>query len=222
METGRYAEFQEEIIQSVEFIRGLDQYEAVLGYGFSTGGGILADFLLQRGDALFDAFVFASPFFDWDFPDSVTNELLLEVVPNFALCLGVLRSSDPVQPGWQPERPSKTAVFLNLLYELDADARPFYDTPATVGFAQSANALNKALRSRAKPATSKPTLVLTSTGDTSASSVEVLSLIGKVASPQATTIALFTKQQHDVFIGLDEEDNDESIKALIEWIKTLD
>lgn len=155
-----------------------------------------------------------------DFPDFGV-ETLLETLPRLLRCLGVSGIRDPVQPGWEPGQPSTTAVFLNTLYELDPTARPFYDTPVTVGFAKASNALNRTLLQRRGPATKKPTLVLTTKGDTVLSSKDILRLMEKVSDPAAKTVKVFTKQQHDVFVSIDEEDNTESLAVLTNWVKSL-
>lgn len=62
-ETGEYSECFEEIERAVQFIKGKG-YTRIIGYGFSTGGAILSSYVVEKGDALFDAFVFNSPFLD--------------------------------------------------------------------------------------------------------------------------------------------------------------
>lgn len=62
--TGNFDVYICDIQQSLERIREND-YEVILGYAHSTGGPVLLNYLMEKGDDDFDGFLFNSPFLDW-------------------------------------------------------------------------------------------------------------------------------------------------------------
>ena len=60
---GSFDAYIHDIDSSLEKIS--TNYETLVGYAHSTGGPVLLNYLMERGDDAFDAFIFNSPFLDW-------------------------------------------------------------------------------------------------------------------------------------------------------------
>ena len=72
-------------------INSHQKYDKVVGYGHSTGGAILINYLMKMGDDSFNGFIFNAPFLDWeDNADGSMTEMLGEIVLGLMENFGVL------------------------------------------------------------------------------------------------------------------------------------
>jgi hypothetical protein len=77
---GDFDIYVQDIDKSVQLIMEYnnDGYEIMLGYVHSTGGPVLLNYMMEKGDTALDAFVFNSPFLDWGHVGGDLCEFVLE------------------------------------------------------------------------------------------------------------------------------------------------
>lgn len=157
------------------------EYEIFLGYAHSTGGPVLLNYLVEKGDDAFDGFIFNSPFLDWGFVGGDMVEFVLENTGILAR-MGGMDNDSKVGVAVTPEALKDTPIMyrgeeivfsdwsarLWSLYHFDFESRPLYQVPMTIGFAQGVTAVHRKLEAQNKKqraVTAKPFLCITSRGD---------------------------------------------------------
>lgn len=220
-QSGLFSEYDDEITRALAFMQTNaaelgKTYAQRVGYGFSTGGPILIDYLRRNGDSQFDAFILNSPFLDWGGMSGVEETYLKFAAPAL-FAAGIYSIQDPVAPTWKPKQPSRFGIQIASQYELDPLCRPMYDTVVSLGFVLAADRFHKELVARTTAITSKPILLLTSKGDVVLDYDEILSNVKKVG-PNVEH-HLFSANTHDNFATWDASDNESSLQVLRSWLK---
>jgi len=206
-------------------------YEAVVGYAHSTGGPVLLNYLMNQGDAAFDAFLFNSPFLDWGFVGGDMIEFVLENM-DILVRLGAMNNNTKVGTAIAPPNIAPI-VYLNQpivysawsarmwsLYYFDFATRPLYKVPMTVGFAQGVTAVHRKMAAwyaSKRAITAKPFLCITSRGDDVLKAPETLSRADWIG-PGRWEIEL-NDNGHDVFLSNDAADTDIAIDMCLAWLK---
>jgi alpha-beta hydrolase superfamily lysophospholipase len=217
--SGSMDEYVGEIEHALAQVKLFKAYASVLGYAHSTGAPILCNYLLRKGDAAFDGFVFNSPFFDWGAVGGEVVEQVLERTVPWLARVGLQRYTDPFGP-FKPDSPNAYAAKIRADYEFDPRDRPLFGTPTTVGFIVGVDKIQTELQALSKPLTSKPLLLLTSKSDSVLMWDEIVTIVKKVAAETATEVKVFNANAHDVFISPDKVDTDAALTALSKWLAT--
>ena len=76
--SGNFDVYIHDISGALQVMADTKDYDILLGYAHSTGGPVLLNYLMEQGDAVFDAFLFNSPFLDWGFVGGDMIEFVLE------------------------------------------------------------------------------------------------------------------------------------------------
>lgn len=209
-------------------------YSKVLGYAHSTGGPILINYLMKRGDADFDGFMFNSPFLDWG-ADAVGSELQEFVIEHIdiATSMNLLENDSKVGKKDTPDALKETPLkYLNeeiLLsdwsaklwsqFYFDFRCRPLYSLPMTPGFAKGVNKVHKELLKKKKDkkfVTLKPIMCITSRADDTLTAAETLLRID-IVGPARYEIELHYNS-HDVFLSEDEDDVRMAVEMARVWM----
>jgi alpha-beta hydrolase superfamily lysophospholipase len=230
--TGNFDSYIPDIQQSLELIEAED-YELVLGYAHSTGGPVLLNYLMEKGDDAFDGFLFNSPFLDWGYVGGDLVELLLKNT-HFLVGLGAMDDLDTkmgvetTPPGTTPVKYLGTEIVLSdwsarlwSLYYFDWAARPLYKVPMTVGFAKGVTNVHRKMedefKKKHRPITIKPFLCITSRGDDVLKAEETLNRTDWIG-PSRWEIEL-NDNGHDVFLSYDANDTQMAIDMCLVWMK---
>ena len=230
---GTFDVYINDITQALQKIADHQTYETFVGYAHSTGGPVLLNYLMEKGDAAFDAFLFNSPFLDWGFVGGDMIEFVLENTGILAK-LGAMENNTKVGAAETPEALKDTPVeYLNQsivysdwsarlwsLYYFEFGTRPLYKVPMTVGFAQGVTAVHEKMarwRASKRAITAKPFLCITSRGDDVLKSPETLSRADWIG-PGRWEIEL-NDNGHDVFLSYDEADTNMAIDMCLAWLK---
>jgi len=211
--------------------RHAEEYELLLGYAHSTGGPVLLNYLMEKGDGAFDGFIFNSPFLDWGFVGGDLIEVVLENT-HFLEGLGAMNPNTKVgvattPSGTDPVMYLGTEVVLSdwsarmwSLYYYDWGSRPLYKVPMTAGFAKGVTVVHRKLedfKKKRRPVTIKPFLCITSRGDDVLKAEETLSRADWIG-PARWEIEL-NDNGHDVFLSYDPSDTDMAIEMCLSWMK---
>ena len=230
--TGNFDSYIPDIQQALELIEAED-YQLVLGYAHSTGGPVLLNYLMEKGDDAFDGFLFNSPFLDWGFVGGDLVELMLKNT-NFLVGLGAMEDMDTkmgvetTPPGTAPVKYLGTDIVLSdwgarlwSLYYFSWAVRPMYKVPMTVGFAKGVTNVHRKMeddfKKKHRPITIKPFLCITSRGDDVLKSEETLSRTDWIG-PSRWEIEL-NDNGHDVFLSYDAHDTEMALDMCLVWMK---
>jgi hypothetical protein len=155
-----------------------NNYETMLGYAHSTGAPILLNYIMEKGDAAFDSFIFNSPFLDWGFVGGDMVEFMLKHT-GFMTKLHAMKNDSKLGVASTPQELTKTPIpylqqnivmsdwsaRLWSLYYFDFEIRPLYKVPMTVGFAKGVTAVHRKLErlhtQHQRAVTTKPFLCIT-------------------------------------------------------------
>lgn len=229
--TGNFDSYLEDIDQSLAIISGDKDYDSVLGYAHSTGGPVLLNYLMEKGDDAFDGFLFNSPFLDWGFVGGDLVELVLENT-HLLEYVGAMKADSKVGVASTPPETTPLTYLgqeivlcdwsarLWSMYYFDWATRPLYKVPMTVGFAKGVTAVHRKLESfhkRRQAVTAKPFLCITSRGDDVLKAPETLSRADWIG-PARWEIEL-NDNGHDVFLSYDAMDTDMAIQMCLTWMK---
>ena len=231
--------FIDDVDQALDLINGGGDedegktYDTVLGYAHSTGGPILLNYLMEKGDDAFDGFLFNSPFLDWGHVGGDVAEFVLEhtgLLERFAGMDNDTKLSIPSTPDELKETPlvyRDTEIVLSdwsariwSLHKFDWESRPMYKVPMTVGFAKAVTTVHLKMEQCHKdrrPITSKPFLCITSRGDDVLKAPETLSRADWIG-PGRWEIEL-NDNGHDVFLSYDPHDTSMAIDMCSAWLK---
>jgi len=229
---GTFDVYIRDITSALE-IMGRQSYDTILGYAHSTGGPVLLNYLMEAGDAAFDAFLFNSPFLDWGFVGGDMIEFVLEHM-GMMQRLGTMKIDAKVGVAVTPEELKDTPIhYMNQdivfcdwsarlwsLYHFDFGTRPLFKVPMTVGFAKGVTDVHTKLESwhkRSRAVTAKPFLCITSRGDDVLKAPETLSRADWIG-PGRWEIEL-NDNGHDVFLSYDEADTDMAIDMCLTWMR---
>ena len=103
----------DQIDGAISLINSHQKYDKVVGYGHSTGGAILINYLMKMGDDSFNGFIFNAPFLDWeDNADGTMTEMLGENVLGLMENFGVLSNDRKFGVVPTPERFEEPSVYL--------------------------------------------------------------------------------------------------------------
>lgn len=233
---GSFDVYVNDITKSLQIIaqqHGGVAYETMLGYAHSTGGPVLLNYLMEQGDAAFDAFLFNSPFLDWGFVGGDLCEFVLEHT-NVLSHLSAMDNDTKVDAAVTPEALLDTPLVycdtevvcsdwsarLWSLYHFEWGTRPLYKVPMTVGFAQGVTAVHRKMEKwhkKNRVITAKPFLCITSRGDDVLKAPETLSRADWIG-PGRWEIEL-NDNGHDVFLSYDKEDTDMAVDMCVTWMK---
>jgi alpha-beta hydrolase superfamily lysophospholipase len=206
--------YNEEVGLTMDLIKDSGPYETVLGYAHSTGGAILLNYVIAKGDDQFDAFLFNSPFLDWAHA-GFFGELALHHVPRL-----LKNSSNYIDPGKTPDDLKATPIMylgkeiiaqtwgcqsIHSIYYSEWADRNKYEAALTVGFIRACNSAFKKINCHKGPIISKPILVMTSLSDDVLDASEVTAL-SKHANEDRQIIQ-YRYNAHDVFESSDPEDS---------------
>ena len=210
--SGSFKEYHEDIDEALAFLRARGRrrgggdgdgndttYKRVLGYGHSTGCPALLDYVMARGDAAFDGFIFNSPFLDWGLPGKPLTKLFLTYAPAMLVRLGVWRDDTELLGGGGE---NAWAYQLYSQFPFNPADRPLYTVPVTIGFVRGINAAHAELRRRSRAGTAitrKPFLVLTSMHDDVLEGDE-MAVAAHAIGPNRTLVQL-CHARHDVFMS---------------------
>jgi hypothetical protein len=231
--SGNFNTYISNIEQSLERINGNDKdYELLMGYAHSTGGPVLLNYLMEKGDDAFDGFLFNSPFLDWGFVGGDLVELVLENTGIFEK-LGAMTPDSKVGTAGTPEGTtplmylgkeivlSDWSARLWSLYYFDWATRPIYKVPMTVGFAKGVTDVHRKMKEdfkdKKRPITAKPFLCITSRGDDVLKAPETLGRADWIG-PGRWEIEL-NDNGHDIFLSYDASDTEMAIQMCLTWMK---
>jgi len=230
---GSFDTYISDIEKSIELISTFKEYDTFLGYAHSTGGPVLINYLIERGDGDFDGFIFNSPFLDWGFVGGDMIEFSLKHMG--ALKMIAKDSNDTkmgvaVTPEALKDSPityleeeivlSDWSARIWSLYYFDWGTRPLYKVPMTVGFAKGVTEVHRKLEemhSSKRAVTAKPFLCITSRGDDVLKAPETLSRADWIG-PTRWEVEL-NDNGHDVFLSQDESDTNMAIDMVATWMK---
>ena len=231
----KYGDFNSYCDQIAEAVTYLEDYETVLGYAHSTGGPVLLNYLMERGDDdVFDGFLFNSPFLDWGFVGGDIVELVLEHT-GILDKMGLLSLDNTVGAAETPDELKETPLrYLNRevvlspwsaklwsQYHFDWACRPLYQVPMTGGFAKGVTAVHDKLKNwhdQSKPVTTKPFLCITSRGDDVLKAAETTSRADWIG-PNRWECEL-NDNGHDVFLSTDVNDTLLALDMCKVWMKS--
>lgn len=229
---GDFNHYNDQIEQALSIMKRQD-YQIVLGYAHSTGGPVLLNYLMERGDDAFDAFIFNSPFLDWGFVGGDLVELMLKNVGLMERMnllsndqkLGVSETPEelkdsPVRYLGQEIVFSAWSAKIWTQYHFNFDSRPLYNVPLTGGFCKGVTMVHAKLEQRHKRkkiVTSKPFLCITSRGDDVLKAYETISRADWIG-PIRCEVEL-DDNGHDVFLSQDVSDTAMAIEMVKSWMK---
>ena len=230
---GNFDVYNNDLGQSIDYIKYQSDYSRFLGYAHSTGAPILLNYLMQHGDKAFDGFIFNSPFLDWGFVGGDMVEFALkrmDTMQNWAGMAIDKKLDAAATPEPLKDRPirylqediviSDWSARVWSLHYFDWGIRPLYKVPMTVGFAIGVTNVHKALEALHKKkrcVTAKPFLVITSRGDDTLKAFETLDRADWIG-PARSEIEL-NDNGHDVFLSSDKDDTDMAIDMVAAWMK---
>jgi len=227
--SGNFNVYIHDIEQSLKIIKEHHNYETTLGYAHSTGGPILVNYLMHRGDDAFDGFVFNSPFL-------LAHTLAEFALKNSMVARKLFNSYNDTKVGvaTTPEELKDTPVtYLGTevvvsswsariwsMHYFDWATRPLYKVPKTLGFAQGVTKVHinlKKVFNNKDTVTTKPFLVITARAD------DVLDSKGTVSradwiGPARTEVEL-NDATHDIFLSNDKDDTDMAVDMVKVWMK---
>ena len=231
---GNFDVYNDQIESSLKIIQqSVKAYQTVLGYAHSTGGPVLLNYLLAKGDDAFDGFIFNSPFLDWGYVGGDLVEVMLENV-GFLDTIGVMTNDKKLGVATTPEEQKKNPIkYLGqeivlsawsakiwAQYHFDFSRRPLYNVPMTGGFARGVSAVHDKIKTShdaKKAITSKPFLCITSRGDDVLKASETTSRADWIG-PTRTEVEL-NDNGHDVFLSQDVSDTLMAIDMTKSWMK---
>lgn len=224
--------YNDQIEKSLEILKDGTSYEKVLGYAHSTGGPVLINYLLERGDDAFDGFIFNAPFLEWGSMNFVESQVV-EDISMFVMSMGppekkwgtkttpeAIKDTPIVYKGHEVV-PSAWSSKLWSSYFFDWRSRPLYSVAMTTGFASGVSKVHKKLEKRSKKsqyATLKPLIVISSRGDDVLQNNETLTFIDGV-SPSRVEIEL-GYNSHDIFLSNEVDGVDMAINFVKSWMQS--
>lgn len=215
-------------------------YEKSLGYAHSTGGPVLFNYLIERGDEAFDGFVFNSPFLDWAYvPGDDLGELFFEHGFNFLEKMDFVSydyevGSPSVHPSLQEKveeyetdlkylgrdiAPGSWYAKLWSCYYFDFRGRPIFPQSITCGFAMGVSNIFKKIKKMSEEkrfVTHKPFLCITSKQDDTLTCDETLTLVDMIG-PSRCEVQL-RHNAHDIFLSSEEKDTTLAINMTRAWM----
>lgn len=234
--SGNFDVYKSDIMKSLEIVNTSREYETVLGYAHSTGAPILANYIMEYGDAAFEGFIFNSPFLDWGFVGGDMVEFALKrmsLLKNLSLghlsndtIIGLAVTPDalkdtPVRYLDHDVVPSAWSARLWSVYYFDWGSRPLYEVPMTVGFAEGVTAVHlkmiKLFSGEKRVLTLKPLLVITSRGDDVLKASETLTRADWLGSNRCEVE--LDNNGHDVFLSQDKDDVEMALDMVAAWMK---
>jgi predicted alpha/beta hydrolase family esterase len=208
-----------QIEKALEIVKA-GNYEKTLGYAHSTGGPVLINYLMKKGDADFDGFIFNSPFLDWGFVGGDAVEFILEDGIQLLSRLKLMKADFKFGCASTPESFKEPIMYMDEEIVLSAWAaklfsqwffdfrcRPLYAVPLTAGFSKGVTGVHDkllALRNENKYVTKKPFVCISSRADDTLKCSETMKRID-IIGPSRVEIEL-RHNAHDVFLS--EEMND--------------
>ena len=210
------------IIHAPEGAGGKSKYRQTLGYAHSTGGIVLINHLIEKGDEGFDGFVFNSPFLDWGMGGLAETLLESAAIPVLkGLCDLGAKASDDTLPKARVGLPNAWALKLRSQIEYDPSTRPVYGVPVTLGFAMACNKCFAKFEKRGKdaaapPVTMKPFLCITSRQDDVLDATDTLGRIDWLG-PRRTEVEI-PEGGHDVTLSTEPEIVESVLGYLRTWL----
>jgi hypothetical protein len=218
---------------AISLINSHQKYDKVVGYGHSTGGAILINYLMKMGDDSFNGFIFNAPFLDWeDNADGTMTEMLGENVLGLMENFGVLSNDRKFGVVPTPKRFEEPSVYLGdeivlsawsaklwSQYFFDFRCRTLYSVPITVGFANSMTKVQNEIiemKNDKKFITLKPFACIASRADDTLSAKETLNRIDFVG-PARCELEL-RHNAHDVFLSTEKSDVDMAVDMVHDWM----
>lgn len=209
-------------------------YDKVLGYAHSTGAPVLINYLLEKGDAAFDGFVFNAPFLEWGSMNFGGESQLVEDItlllmnnhPNPDKKWGAATTPEELKdtPIVYKDTEVKISAWSAKLWSsffFDWRSRPLHSVSTTTGFAGGVSKVHKKLTKRAKKhqyATIKPMIVISSRGDDVLQNSETLTFIDGVG-PARVEIEL-GYNAHDVFLSSEMDGVEMAINFIKTWMQS--
>jgi hypothetical protein len=224
--------YLDQIDGAISLINSHQNYDKVVGYGHSTGGAILINYLMKMGDDYFDGFIFNAPFLDWNNAGGTMTEMLGENVLGLMENFGVLSNDRKFGVVPTPERFEEPSVYLGdeivlsawsaklwSQYFFDFRCRTLYSVPITVGFANSMTKVQNEIiemKNDKKFITFKPVACIASRADDTLSAKETLNRIDFVG-PARCELEL-RHNAHDVFLSTEKSDVDMAVDMVHDWM----
>jgi len=218
---------------AIGIINSHKKYGTMIGYAHSTGGPVLINYLMTKGDAFFDGFLFNSPFLDWS-ADAVGSEMEEFVIEHFSMVTNLtsmgndskLSAGPCVAEGCKAVDYYGSQIILDgwtakiwSLYFYDFRSRPLYKVSMTPGFAKGVTGTHKKLaeyKKQKKCVTMKPILCITSRADDVLTASETLTRIDTVG-PNRCEVELL-HNAHDIFLSNEEADVNMAIQICSTWM----
>jgi len=231
---GDFDLYLDQIEGATNIMKSHKDYDKVVGYAHSTGGPVLINYLMKRGDGFFDGFIFNSPFLDWS-ADAVGSEMAEFVIEHLDVATAVSRLTNDSKLGTSetPEELEDTPreylgeeIVLNAWsaklwsqFYFDFRCRPLYHVPMTPGFAKGVSGVHAELlkwQKEKKFITFKPMICITSRADDTLTAGETLARID-IVGPDRSEIELHYNA-HDVFLSEDEKDVSMAVEMVKVWM----
>ena len=212
----------------------MKDYDKVIGYAHSTGGPVLINYLMKKGDDKFNGFIFNSPFLDWG-ADAVGSEMGEFALEHFDVLTSVTPMNNDAKLGAAktPEELKHTPIEYigeEIVFSawsakvwsqhyFDFRSRPLYEVPMTPGFAKGVTGVHNELakwKEEKKYVTLKPMMCITSRADDILTAAETLARIDTVG-PARCEIEL-RHNSHDVFLSHEESDVSMAMEMTKVWM----
>lgn len=241
---GDFDLYFDQIEAAMKIMKSYKDYGKIIGYAHSTGGPVLINYLMKKGDDFFDGFIFNSPFLDWsaDAVGSQMGEFIIEhlgiatsMAPllsyfNLAMgndsCLGVTATPEELKDkpltylGQEIVLSSWSAKLYSQFY-FDFRCRPLYAVPMTPGFAKGVTKVQTELlklNAENKHVTQKPFMCITSRSDDTLTASETLERIDYVGTNRIEIELHYNA--HDVFLSDDADDVVMALELTKSWMNT--
>jgi len=218
---------------AIDIMNSYKKYDTMMGYAHSTGATLLINYLMNKGDAFFDGFLFNSPFLDWS-ADAVGSQMHEFALEHFGLITKVtsMNNNTKLDNGPHVSKGCKEVKYygsqivlcpwtakLWSQYPYDFRSRTMYMVSMTPGFAKGVTKVqNKLLeyKKKKKCVTMKPILCISSRNDDVLTSAETLSRID-IVGPNRYEVELL-HNAHDIFLSNEESDVIMAIQICSIWM----
>lgn len=230
--SGNFDAYIKQIEGALAVAKGHKEYSKFVGYAHSTGGPVLVNYLIKKGDDAFDGFIFNSPFLDWGHLGGEFIEFAMTKFVNVAKTLTVKSNADKLNVTATPEEfdapinymgddivLSAWSAKLFSQYFFDFRSRPLHSVPLTIGFVMGVDRVHLELlnlQKKKRNVTLKPFCNITSRADDTldaADTVERVDLIG----PSRVEFEL-RHNAHDVFLSEELRQTNMAIDFVKSWM----
>jgi len=233
--TGDFDLYLSQMEGSVSIMNSHKNYDKVLGYAHSTGGPLLINYLMEKGDDSFDGFIFNSIFLDPAFLGGEVAEAVMARGVSIGEKVGLVTDDTMLMKAAIPKELEETPIeyignkivmdnWSSKIWSqhfFDFRCRPLYIVPKTVGFLNGITGVHDKISKRRKAKsyiTLKPFVLITSRADDTLDFDETLKLVD-IVGPSRCEIEL-RHNAHDVFLSIDKENVTMAIEMTKIWMNS--